>query len=73
MSEFTPQHGSRWKAAEARAKFSQVVRQAEAGTPQFITLHDQTVVVVGMEQWNAAISRRLERSELHKPEPGTES
>ena len=52
-----PPHAPEWSFTEARAKFSQVVRQAKAGTPQRITRRGETVVVVSVEQWRAALSK----------------
>ena len=35
-----------WQLQEAKQRFSEVVRQAEADGPQFVTRHGQEVVVV---------------------------
>ena len=38
--------GSTWQVQSAKQRFSEVVRAAEAGEPQFITRHGQTVAVL---------------------------
>ncbi len=35
-----------WQIQEAKNKFSQVVKQANTGEPQFITVHGKTTAVV---------------------------
>lgn len=48
-----------WSIAEAKARFSHLVEQAQSSGPQTITRHGKTaVVVVSAEEW----SRRTRRS-----------
>jgi prevent-host-death family protein len=48
-----------WTVAEAKAKLSEVIEQAEAIGPQIITRHGRTaVVVVAAEEW----ARKTRRS-----------
>jgi antitoxin Phd len=35
-----------WKLQDAKARFSEVVRKARAGTPQKVTLHGKEAVVI---------------------------
>ncbi len=35
-----------WQLQQAKNKLSQVIKQAQQGTPQYITVHGQPVVVV---------------------------
>ena len=47
-----------WTVAEAKAKFSELVEQVQAGGPQTITKHGQpTVVVVAAEEWERKTRR----------------
>lgn len=42
----------RWQLQEAKNKFSQVVRQAQQGKPQYITVHGKpTAVIVSIEDY----------------------
>ena len=36
----------RWQVQEAKQRFSEVLRAAEAGEPQFVTRHGEEVVVM---------------------------
>ncbi|MBW4696403.1 MAG: type II toxin-antitoxin system Phd/YefM family antitoxin [Aphanocapsa lilacina HA4352-LM1] len=36
----------RWRLEEAKARFSEMVRQARSGEPQVVTVHGQEAVVV---------------------------
>jgi prevent-host-death family protein len=38
--------GSRWQVQEAKQKFSEVLRAAEAGEPQIVTRHGAEVAVI---------------------------
>jgi prevent-host-death family protein len=43
----------RWQVQEAKQRFSEVVRAAEAGEPQIVTRHgEEVVVVVDIEQFH---------------------
>ncbi|MEM9271721.1 MAG: type II toxin-antitoxin system Phd/YefM family antitoxin [Cyanobacteria bacterium P01_F01_bin.143] len=37
---------NQWQLQEAKNKFSQVVKQAQQGKPQYITIHDKPAVVI---------------------------
>ncbi|WP_420595455.1 type II toxin-antitoxin system prevent-host-death family antitoxin [Deinococcus sp.] len=64
------QHRPEWRLEEAKAKFSQVVEQAMAGTPQRVTRRGQkAVVVVSDEQWEAAIGQGPKAIELFRNFP----
>lgn len=64
------QHRPKWRLEEAKAKFSQVVEQARAGTPQLITRRGkEEVVVVSVEKWRAATGEGPKASELFKHAP----
>ena len=52
-----------WKLQDAKARFSEVVREARAGTPQHITVRgEDAVVVVSADEYRAD----------NKPKSGTE-
>ena len=56
---------SSWKLAEAKAKFSEVVRLAASGQPQRVTVHGKdAVVVVAADVFEALWSRKKSNS-LH--------
>ncbi|MGL4883226.1 MAG: type II toxin-antitoxin system Phd/YefM family antitoxin [Waterburya sp.] len=43
---------NQWQLQEAKNKFSQVVKQAQQGKPQYITVHGKpTAVVVSIEDY----------------------
>ena len=64
------QHRPEWRLEEAKAKFSQVVEQAKAGTPQLITRRGkEEVVVVSVEKWRAAMGEGPKAIELFRNFP----
>ncbi|MGL4883224.1 MAG: type II toxin-antitoxin system Phd/YefM family antitoxin [Waterburya sp.] len=45
---------NQWQLQEAKNKFSQVVKQAQQGKPQYITVHRKpTAIVVSIEDYQA--------------------
>jgi antitoxin Phd len=45
-------HYHSWKLEDAKAKFSELVRQARTGGPQLVTVHGQeAVVVISVEEF----------------------
>ena len=47
-----------WTVAQAKAKLSEVIERAVSGTPQTITRHGKTaVVVVAASEWQRRIKR----------------
>ncbi|MGA7952085.1 MAG: type II toxin-antitoxin system Phd/YefM family antitoxin [Gloeobacterales cyanobacterium] len=55
-----------WKLEDAKAKFSELVRQARTGGPQLVTVHGQeAVVVISVEEF-AQISPAQESLSLHE-------
>ncbi len=55
-----------WKLEDAKAKFSELVRQARTGGPQLVTVHGQeAVVVISVEEF-ARISPPQESLSLHE-------
>jgi len=50
--------GGTWTVAAAKAKLSEVIEEAERGSPQTITRHGRTaVVVVSAEEWDRKTKR----------------
>ena len=41
-----PASTSQWKLEDAKARFSELVRRAQAGSPQHVTVHGRAAVVV---------------------------
>lgn len=63
-------HQAEWRLEEAKARFSQVVQQAEAGTPQLITRRGRdAVVVVSVEKWAALNGEGPKAIELFRNAP----
>ncbi len=63
-------HQSEWRLEEAKARFSQVVQQAEAGTPQLITRRGKdAVMVVSVEKWAALSGEAPKAIELFRNAP----
>ncbi len=55
-----------WKLEDAKAKFSELVRQARTGGPQLVTVHGQeAVVVISVEEF-AQISLAHKSLSLHE-------
>jgi antitoxin Phd len=55
-----------WKLEDAKAKFSELVRQARTGEPQLVTVHGQeAVVVISVEEF-ARISPTQGSLSLHE-------
>jgi prevent-host-death family protein len=41
-----PAHRAKWQVQEAKQRFSEVIRAAQAGEPQIVTKHGEEVAVV---------------------------
>jgi prevent-host-death family protein len=41
-----PAHDAKWQVQEAKQRFSEVIRAAQAGEPQIVTKHGEDVAVV---------------------------
>lgn len=54
-----------WKLAEAKAKFSEVVRLAASGQPQRVTVHGKDAVVVVAADVFETLWSRKRSSSLH--------
>lgn len=71
---------SGWKLGEAKAKFSDVVRLADSGQPQHVTVHGKNAVVVSTSEFErlptlgvaTELHDLLSRSPLHRLEFGNE-
>ena len=62
--------GPEWTVAEAKAKFSQVVEQAQSEGPQTITRNGRkTAVVVAAEEWERKTRRRGNLAEFFASSP----
>jgi antitoxin Phd len=55
-----------WKLEDAKAKFSELVRQARTGEPQLVTVHGQEAVIVISAEEFARISPAQESLSLHE-------
>jgi prevent-host-death family protein len=55
----------RWRLEEAKARFSEVVRQARAVGPQVVTLHGREAVVVLSTEEFARLQGRVPAQSLH--------
>lgn len=67
--------GTQWTVAEAKAKFSQLVEQAQSIGPQTITRNGRiAAVVVAAEEWERKTRRRGNLAEFFAASPlrGTE-
>jgi prevent-host-death family protein len=59
-----------WTIAEAKAKFSEVVRKAEREGPQEITRHgEETAVLVSKKEWDRKTNRKGTLSEFFANSP----
>ena len=59
----TPARG--WKLAEAKAKFSELVRRATAGQPQRVTVYGKDAVVIVAADEFDALRARQQPASLH--------
>ncbi|HEX8815108.1 MAG TPA: type II toxin-antitoxin system Phd/YefM family antitoxin [Terriglobales bacterium] len=65
-----------WTVAQAKAKFSRLVQEAETRGPQTVTRNGHvTVVVVGAEEWHNKVKRRGNLAEflLNSPLRGSDA
>lgn len=63
-------HPTEWRLEEAKARFSQVVELALNGTPQRVTRRGKdAVVVVSVQQWEAANGKGLTGLEMLRTAP----
>ena len=63
-----------WSVAEAKARFSELLEQAQAKGPQIITKHGQTAaVVVSAEEWERKTKRSGNLAEFFAASPLRES
>jgi len=59
-----------WTIAEAKAKFSEVVRKAEREGPQEITRHgEETAVLVSKKEWDRKTKRKGTLAEFFANSP----
>jgi prevent-host-death family protein len=59
-----------WTIAEAKAKFSEVVEQAQARGPQTVTRHGHdAVVIVSAEEWERKTKRKGNLAEFFAASP----
>lgn len=59
-----------WTIAEAKAKFSEVVEQAQSRGPQIITRRGQeAVVIVSAEEWERKTKRKGNLAEFFAASP----
>lgn len=51
-------HTDTWTVAEAKARFSELIDQAQSGGPQTVTRHGRTaVVIVAADEWERKTKR----------------
>jgi len=63
-------HGRRWAAADARARFSELIDRALSDGPQTITRRGQkTVIVVATDEWERRTRRRGTLAEFFAASP----
>lgn len=63
-----------WSVAEAKARFSELLEQAQAKGPQIITKHGRTAaVVVSAEEWERKTKRTGNLAEFFAASPLRES
>lgn len=63
-----------WTVADAKARFSELVEQAQSKGPQTITKHGRTaVVVVSAEEWERKSKRKGNLAEFFANSPLRES
>ena len=75
MSDFTDSPSSSWPLSAAKARLTQLVDAALAGTPQVITRHGQDVVIViGTKQYAEALGQQSTIAEFfaHSPLAGVD-
>ena len=59
-----------WTVAEAKARFSEVIEQAQSRGPQTITKHGRTaVIVVSAEEWEKKTKRTGNLAEFFAASP----
>lgn len=60
----------KWTVAEAKAKLSEVIEQAEAAGPQTITRHGRkAAVIVSAEEWDKKTKRHGNLAEFFAASP----
>ncbi len=63
-------HSDTWTVAEAKAKFSEVINQAQSEGPQTITKNGlKSVVIVAVEEWKRKTNRTGNLSEFFAASP----
>ena len=63
-------HADSWTVAEAKAKLSEVIDQAQAKGPQTITRNGkETVVIVGVDEWDRKTRRSGNLAEFFAASP----
>ena len=61
---------NQWQLQQAKNKFSQVVRQAKRGQPQYVTVHGKpTVVILSIEDYQNLIICMINADEEIIPQP----
>ena len=69
MTEFLGNDGN-WSVAEAKARFSQLIEQAQSKGPQTITKHGvAAAVVVSAQEWNRKTKRTGNLAEFFAASP----
>jgi len=59
-----------WTVAEAKARFSELIEQAQSGSPQTITRHGRTAaIVVSAEEWEKKSKRMGNLAEFFADSP----
>lgn len=63
-------HSNQWQLQEAKAKFSQVVKEAKEHGEQFITYHGEvTVIIISKERYEELIHSTKTLLDLFKDAP----
>ncbi|MFA7172723.1 MAG: type II toxin-antitoxin system Phd/YefM family antitoxin [Kiritimatiellia bacterium] len=70
MNSIESRSHSNWQLQEAKAKFSSVVKRAEAGEPQLVTRNGvPTVYVVGAKSFERLTKKSLSRKDVLSGSP----
>ncbi len=70
MSERPNSHSSSWPLATAKARLTQLVDAALAGTPQIITRHgEDVVIVIATKQYAETLAQRSTIAEFFARSP----
>ena len=70
MNSINVHSDSNWQLQEAKAKFSSVVKRAEAGEPQLVTRNGvPTVYIVQAESFERLMKKPLSRKDVLRESP----